>query len=128
MAYKKDATIYITLDMRFPVKQNVQTCLKPLEGIKDDDNEFILSGRGIDPLYFDINSPFIQALDKAYRKVTNDNDSKMLAIGGGTYAKAIKNIIAFGCQFLDENNHIHESNEELSIDSMKKQIIEIGKK
>lgn len=123
MAYKKDATIYITLDMRFPVKQNVQTCLKPLEGIKDDDNEFILSGKGIDPLYFDINSPFIQALDKAYRKVTNDNDSKMLAIGGGTYAKAIKNIIAFGCEFIGDENHIHDANECLDIDAFKKQVL-----
>ena len=74
------------------------------------------------PLYFSLDSSMIKALDKAYRTVTKDNVSQMEAIGGGTYAKAINNIIAFGCEFQGEDNHIHDANEKLAIESFKKQI------
>ena len=122
LAYKEDSCIYVSLDMRFPVKQHIEACQKPLMDMADDNNSFVLSS-AIEPLYFDINSPFIKALDKAYRDVSHDYDTKMEAIGGGTYAKAINNIIAFGCEFQNESNHIHDANECLSIESFKKQIL-----
>ena len=65
----------------------------------------------------------IKALKKAYVKVTGDKTSEMEAIGGGTYAKAMPNCIAFGCEFNGEDNHIHDANECLSLDSLKKQIM-----
>ena len=47
----------------------------------------------------------------------------MEAIGGGTYAKAIKNVIAFGCEFQGQDNHIHGANECLNIEDLKKQVL-----
>lgn len=120
--YKDNNDIKVSLDMRFPVKSNCEKCEKPLLNAKDENNEIII-GSKIEPLYFDINSPFIKALDKAYRTVTGDLETKMEAIGGGTYAKAMKNIIAFGCEFVGEQNNIHDANEHLEIDSLKKQIM-----
>ena len=35
-------------------------------------------------------------LYKAYVDVTGDTENKPMVIGGGTYAKSLKNIIAFG--------------------------------
>ena len=91
------------------------------EDIKDDNNEIeILSC--IEPLYFDTNSTFIKALDKAYRTVTNDYESKMAAIGGGTYAKSINNCIAFGGEFQGRDCHMHDANEFISIETFKRQI------
>ena len=46
----------------------------------------------------------------------------MMAIGGGTYAKAINNCIAFGCEFIGEDNHIHDVDEKLNIENFKKQV------
>ena len=43
-------------------------------------------------------------------------------MGGGTYAKGIHNCIAFGCAFLNEDNHIHDANEHLAVDSFLKQV------
>ena len=122
LIYKEGNDIKVSLDMRFPVKSNVKACSQPLLDIHDENNEIELLSC-IEPLYFDINSKFIQALDKAYRKVTNDNETKMAAIGGGTYAKSMKNIIAFGCEFAGEQNNIHDANEHLEIESLKKQIM-----
>lgn len=121
IAKKRGDDIIVSLDMRFPVKSNSEVCYSLLEKCEDAENEFAL-GSKVEPLYFDVNSPMIKSLMKAYVDVTGDNKSQMEAIGGGTYAKAIKNCIAFGCEFQNEDNHIHDVNEKLNIESLKKQI------
>ena len=121
IAFKEGDDIKVTLDMRFPVRSSVKECMRPLENIKDESNEFV-SYSCVEPLYFDIDSPFIKALDKAYRDVTGDYESKMEAIGGGTYAKAIHNCIAFGPEMHGTEYHIHGANECMSIEELKKQV------
>lgn len=118
---KKDDDLIVSLDMRFPVKSSIEECLEPLMKINNSKNEFVYD-RGEKPLFFDIDSPMIKALKKAYEDVTGDKQSKMQAIGGGTYAKAINNCIAFGCEFQNEDNHIHDANESLNIEAFKKQV------
>lgn len=118
---KSGNDIVVSLDMRFPVKTNSDICFDMLKNANEKDNEFILSSK-VEPLYFDTNSPMIKALKKAYVDITGDDETEMEAIGGGTYAKAIKNCIAFGCEFQNEDNHIHDANEKLNIDSLKKQV------
>ena len=121
IAKKRGNDIIVSLDMRFPVKSNSDKCFALLEKCEDEENEFAL-GSKVEPLYFDQNSPMIQALKKAYVDITGDKESEMEAIGGGTYAKAIKNCIAFGCEFPGEPNHIHDVDERLPIESFKKQV------
>jgi len=115
-----DSKIYVTLDMRFPVKASSKD-VTALLNISDDSNKCIIRNV-VEPLYFDIDSPMITALKKAYEDVTGDHETPMEAIGGGTYAKAIHNCIAFGCEFIGEANHIHDVNECLNIESLKKQV------
>ena len=120
VATKQDSDIVITLDMRFPVKAKTEDVVKLLD-VGNEYGEVVIK-HTTEPLYFDINSPMIQALKKAYEDVTGDKESQMEAIGGGTYAKAIHNCIAFGCEFKGENNHIHDANESLKIENFKKQV------
>ncbi|MGN1405521.1 MAG: Sapep family Mn(2+)-dependent dipeptidase, partial [Erysipelotrichaceae bacterium] len=115
LAFVQDENICLSIDCRFPIKTNKQTVVPYFEKMEN----FKLVN-AIDPLYFDVNSPFIRALEKAYRDVTGDNQSKMQAIGGGTYAKSIHNCIAFGPEFIGEVSNIHDANECLSIESLKK--------
>lgn len=114
---KENDEIKTTLDMRFPVKTTMAKCLELL-----NKNPMFKGGRGEEPLYFDIESKMIKALKKAYVDVTGDSEHEMEAIGGGTYAKSINNIIAFGCEFIGEDNRIHGDDERLSIESFKKQV------
>lgn len=114
---KVNNNISTSIDIRFPVKTTSDKCLDLL-----NKNPYYKNGHVIEPLYFDINSPMIKALKKAYVDVTGDKQTEMEAIGGGTYAKSMNNIIAFGCEFIGEDNHIHDDDERLSINSLKKQV------
>ena len=116
----ENGVIKVTFDMRFPVKTNGEKVVSLLD-ISDEHNKLEVESV-VEPLYFDKNTPFIRALKKAYEDVSGDKESEMLAIGGGTYAKAIHNCIAWGCEFAGEDNHIHDINERLSIESFKKQV------
>ncbi len=114
---KKDGDCIVSsVDIRFPVTRTVEDCKKVLGDIKPLEIKNM-----INPLYFKKDSPMIKAMLKAYRDVTGDNGD-MVAIGGGTYAKSINNIIAFGCAFNEEENHIHDANESLGIEDFKKQV------
>ena len=113
---KEGDLILSSVDIRFPITRTVDDCKKVLENIEPLEIKNM-----INPLYFEKDSPMIKAMLKAYRDVTGDN-SDMIAIGGGTYAKSINNIIAFGCAFNEEENHIHDANESLGIKDFKKQV------
>lgn len=113
---KEGDYVLASVDMRFPITRTVDDCKKILENIEPLEIKNM-----INPLYFEKDSPMIKAMLKAYRDVTGDNGD-MIAIGGGTYAKSIKNIIAFGCAFNEEENHIHDANESLGIEDFKKQV------
>ena len=117
---KEGSDIRVSLDMRFPVMSNTKA-VEELMQIDDEDNKVEVRSK-VEPLYFDIDTPMIKALKKAYEDVTGDHESEMEAIGGGTYAKAIHNCIAFGCEFAGEDNHIHDANERLNLEHFKKQV------
>ena len=120
VVYKKDDDVCITLDMRFPVMSNCQTVEDMMK--IDEGNVKLIEKGSVEPLYFDTNTPMIKALKKAYEDVTGDKETPMEAIGGGTYAKSIRNCIAFGCEFQGEDNHIHDANESLDLENFKKQV------
>lgn len=73
-----------------------------------------------DPICTDPNSPLAQTLMAVYREETGCMDSQPIAIGGGTYARAMPNIVAFGPLFEGEEELAHQKNEFISLDSLVK--------
>ena len=67
------------------------------------------------PLFFPEKHPLIKILQKVYTEQTGE-EAKLLAIGGGTYAKDMPNMVAFGPMILGEPETIHNSNEYIKID------------
>lgn len=120
--HKVENTILASVDMRFPVTRKSEEVLAYLSNLALGNNSFELESTH-EPLFFKQDSPMIKALMGAYQKVTGDYQTQMMAIGGGTYAKAINNCIAFGCAFIDEDNHIHDANEKLNLESFAKQVL-----
>ncbi|MDR2713355.1 MAG: dipeptidase PepV, partial [Clostridiales bacterium] len=67
-----------------------------------------------DSLYVPRDSYLVQTLLETYQDFTGDMKSQPLAIGGGTYARAMKNFVAFGPGMPDEEELIHKPNEQIS--------------
>ncbi|AUF83689.1 peptidase M20 [Mesoplasma syrphidae] len=75
-----------------------------------------------DSVYVPKDSDLIKKLMKVYQEVTGDMVSQPLAIGGGTYAKSMPNIVAFGAEFDIEKSTMHAYNEYVKIDDLKKML------
>lgn len=88
-------TLALTLDVRSPVTFSREDVEVPLSracaafGIRCECTE------STDSVYMDENGPVVRALVSVYRDVTGD-DSRPAVIGGGTYARAMPGIVAFG--------------------------------
>jgi succinyl-diaminopimelate desuccinylase len=69
-------------------------------------------------LYNDPNSPLIQTLTSVYQDYTNDYINKPFSIGGGTYARSMPNVVAFGAHFPNTPTYIHQPDEYIDIDEL----------
>ncbi|WP_031543254.1 Sapep family Mn(2+)-dependent dipeptidase [Mesoplasma photuris] len=75
-----------------------------------------------DSVYVPRDSDLIKGIMSVYQEVTGDMESQPLAIGGGTYAKSMPNIVAFGAEFDIEQSTMHAYNEYVKIDDLKKML------
>ena len=70
------------------------------------------------PLYNDPNGSLITTLMSVYNKATGNNEQP-IAIGGGTYARALKCGCAFGPELCGEEATIHQANEYVTFDRIR---------
>ena len=88
--------ISCTIDIRVPVTFKEEDIRSMCEGKLEDENGRIEINSIGNPLFFPRESPLVEALYKAYVDVTGDTENEPMVIGGGTYAKTLKNIIWTG--------------------------------
>ena len=69
------------------------------------------------PVYMDKDGEVIGRLLEAYREVTGDMTEPSV-MGGGTYARGMDNIVAFGPVFPGRECTEHQSNEYVEIDDL----------
>ena len=69
------------------------------------------------PHYINPESPFIKKLHASYKKYTND-DTPLMTIGGGTYARDLECGVAYGVNFPGEVEMAHETDEYATISSL----------
>lgn len=69
------------------------------------------------PLYVSPDSDLVKMCRQVYREMT-DHDEDPIAIGGGTYARAVPNAAAFGALFPGGIERAHQPNERVSIDDI----------
>lgn len=106
-----DSTLKIVLDIRYPLSTSAEIIKKQIEAKGYMAN--ILMDEA--PIYMDENSYLVKTLINSYNEITGEN-SKPFTIGGGTYAKSSKNVVAFGMLFEDDVDRMHQDDEKLSID------------
>ncbi len=110
----ENGVLKITTDVRFPSthkKEEIE------ETLKNANVEFTVKNYQA-PLYNDPNGKLISTLMKVYNEYTGKNE-KAIAIGGGTYARALKFGCGFGPELEDEEATIHQANEYVTFDRIK---------
>lgn len=111
--------VTLIVDIRYPAKKNPDEISGSLV------RQFSSYGASCEcvyqvrPLYTPSDSPVLGALLSAYREVTGD-ESRPISIGGGTYAKAMPNMVAFGPNFLGHENREHMEDEYILVDDFLK--------
>ncbi len=108
--------VLFELDVRYPATQKVDTVTDILRQNCGGEIEIVYSHK---PLYLAPDNELVKTLLNAYNKVTGEN-SKPIAIGGGTYARCLKLGCAFGPVFPDDEDCIHQPNEYIRLDSFVK--------
>ena len=119
----QDGVISCTIDIRVPVTLKPDEVRRLCEDKLEDENgriEILDIGDG---LFFPRESPLVEALYKAYVDVTGDTANEPMVIGGGTYAKSLKNIIAFGPEKLGIDYHIHGADEYILVSGMEEAVL-----
>lgn len=109
----ENGKVKLLLDIRYPVTYSKNDII---DGITDRAAYFgaeIKEIHHMDKVYMQRDSASIHALLAAYRSVTGD-ESEPLIVGGGTYARSMKNIIAFGPLMPGQLNTEHCCNEYIS--------------
>ncbi|MBQ9388316.1 MAG: Sapep family Mn(2+)-dependent dipeptidase [Lachnospiraceae bacterium] len=100
----------LTNDMRYRVTDKPEKYKKLLAQLAERENVSVDYSHVTAPLFADKTAPLVSSLLSAYRDVTGDM-TEPLVIGGGTYAKVIPGMVAFGCEPVDEPSRAHQADE-----------------
>lgn len=116
----KDGKITLKVNIRYPINSSAE---EVYNGIKGE-----LEGTGINlieiddnlPLYVPKDNELVQKLMKVYREETGDLEFEPIVTGGGTYARAMKNAVAFGPVLAGQEAVEHKRNEYIEVSHLLK--------
>ncbi len=111
----ENGKFYLITDIRYPATKDGE---KIIEKLKTFGETEILSHQP--PLYNDKNGFLIKTLADIYNSEMGTNEEP-IAIGGGTYARALKCGAGFGPEKDGEDFFIHQPNEFVTIENLKLQ-------
>ena len=115
--YNKEA-VTLNINLRYPVTCNIEQIYEKLVPLVDRYQMGLIKEMHRPPIFMDKDSPMIRALMESYMDNTGDREHQPVVIGGGTYARAADNIVAFGAAFPGDEDLMHQRNERLSLERL----------
>jgi succinyl-diaminopimelate desuccinylase len=110
-------SVSMTLDIRYPVTSDADSICAQIRRKCSQEGLEIVSLRDIPPLYIDKDSIFVQTLLSVYNAVMH-TDVQPIAMGGGTYARSMPNVVAFGPNFTEEGDVAHQAGEYIRLEDL----------
>lgn len=107
----------VGINIRYPVTKKGNDVYNVLKEKSSEAGIKVIEGDGKDPLYVPADNFMIKILQKVYEDVTGEK-AELIAIPGGTYARAIKNAVAFGPLFPGAEETAHEKDEYIKVDDL----------
>ncbi|MFA7674097.1 MAG: Sapep family Mn(2+)-dependent dipeptidase [Clostridia bacterium] len=109
MAIEKDQS-YVVLNIRYPVTCDHEQIVKSISEAAGKYGVVVTNVSDNPPLYVDKTSMLVSTLLEVYRDITGDM-TEPLAIGGGTYARSMPNLVAYGMNMPEDPDCAHQANE-----------------
>lgn len=106
------------VDIRYPITLESQRIVNSLNNELKNTGITAVQVDHMEPIYKPLDHPLINKLMKVYQEETGDVESKPLVIGGGTYARAMKDIVAFGVLFPGQIDLMHQRDEFIKIEDL----------
>jgi succinyl-diaminopimelate desuccinylase len=113
----KNGVVKINVNVRFPYGADETRILETFQKIAEDYQGSAEQREYLPAVYVSKDKPFIKELSDAYEEVCGLKNEYVLAYGG-SYAKAMPNIVSWGPVFPGEEDTCHEENEYISVDSL----------
>lgn len=117
MIRKEKDKLILTINVRYPVDTSYDEIEKIVKEVVQNYNIEYRLVTNVPPLYFEADHFLIRTLLEVYREFTND-DTQPLVIGGGTYARWAKNVVAFGPNMPGDEEVAHQKDEYILIDRL----------
>jgi len=112
----RDGKIEVEFNCRYPVFFNGELVMETIEKRLAPGGFVKVSGVNMPPHHVPANSEIVTRLMEVYNEI-NDTDEKPFAIGGGTYARHLKEGVAFGMIFPGEPELEHQPDESISLEN-----------
>lgn len=110
-------TFTLSIDIRYPVTETFDHVIEIIQKTLKDLGVQTIVRKHQPPLYYPPESDLIRVLSTVYHDATGDSGTPV-AIGGGTYARRLPNIVAFGPYFPGKTNAIHAADESIGCDEL----------
>ncbi|KNF07482.1 dipeptidase [Gottschalkia purinilytica] len=115
--YREDKVI-TTVNVRYPITYNVDDVYNGIKKELESIDAKIIEKGHMRPIYISKDHELIQKLMKVYRDETGDVETEPITIGGGTYARAMDNAVAFGPLFPGQKELAHQKDEYIEIEHL----------
>jgi len=113
-----EASMELVINYRYPVTFEFADCGPAFQALFEA-NGFAVEQTHKEKLYIPADSDLVRTLLKVYKEQTGI-DGKPVCIGGGTYAKCLPNILAFGPIFPGDEVREHKPDEFMEIPKLMK--------
>ncbi|OKO91835.1 Acetylornithine deacetylase [Geobacillus proteiniphilus] len=109
----------IGLNIRYPVTADGEVIRQTLSNAAAERGLTLSRFSDTKPHYIDPNHELVRTLQRVYEEQTGE-PARLLAIGGGTYARALTAGVAFGALFPGRPDVAHQKDEYIEIDDLVK--------
>ena len=119
LAYTSGQEIHVNINVRFPYGSDEEKIRETFRNLADEFGGLIEEKGYMPAVYVRKDRPFLKVFDQAYERVMGESGGYNLEYGG-TYAKAIPDVVSWGPIFPGEEDTCHEENEYIGVDSLVK--------
>ena len=113
----EEKTPYFEASLSYPAGWGIEEILERIRGKAG--GLLVELRHNYNPVVFDKESPLVQALTECYGRVTGEKAAPVTTTGG-TYAKAMPNIVPFGPSFPGQKGIGHNPNEWMAVEDLMK--------